>query len=162
MKAGTFAAIVILGWWSGCAFNPLPAETQPAVGIQDVRIVEGIGGSKRYTSSVEVDPGDLVQIRTQIAHGQTVDIAAPEAPADRVEIVATGEKSSASTELRAAGDRPISISGADQFFPGGVGIQNLSDEAELRLRVSVPRLPGAEQGLTGFRFTTKVVTDEAG
>jgi hypothetical protein len=141
----------------GCTLDPSVADTLPPIERHGVRITKGPGTSSDYEESAEVVSGNVVQVLTLIADGNSVVVNIPRGPADELTVTARAENGdTVESTLRSATGEPITVHRLFLFDPGYIGVENHSNDEELELRIATPRLTGAGQGQVPFTFKTKV------
>ncbi len=147
-------ALVAVGV-SGCGPDPFEPETQPPVAGLEVRITEGIGTTRGFAETTEIEPPSTIQVRSLIADGGAIEFSIPRGPAHQLELVATeadADDPLASISISAADGELIEPARLHSFDPGFVAIEDNSNADRLLLRATAPRLLNAAQGQVDFRF----------
>ena len=156
--AASVASLALLV--TGCGLAPYADETLPAVGQHEVRITEGAESSAGYQPSVDVTPPSEVQFLTEIADGKTVLVTVPRGPAPELTVEVTvegaGSEPVATSTLRSETGEPLVAGSFFEYDPGYLGIEELSDDQQLTLRIAAPRLTGTPQGRVPFTFKLRV------
>lgn len=142
----------------GCSVVPYSEESLPPIERHGLRITKGVGTSSEYSPVIEVERASTVQVLTEIADGNTVNVSIPRGPATEFEVIAEveGEPSErAASTIRSASGEPLTLEPLFEFDPGYIGVEDNSDADTLSLRIAAPRLTGTGQGQVPFTFKTK-------
>lgn len=143
----------------GCGLDPFEPETKPPVADLQVRITEGIGATRRYSSATELQPPSTIQLRSLIGDGDAVEYSISRGPARELSLVAMEADTSeplASVSISAANGERLAPKRLFSFDPGFVAIEDNSDAERLLLRATASRRLDIAQGQVPFSFKINV------
>jgi hypothetical protein len=142
---------------AGCTLDPSVADTLPPIEKMETRVTKGPNTDDQYAGSVQVEPGNIVQVRTMIADGNAVEVRMPRGPVDEAVVTSEAENGdSHEVTLESATGEEFELHRLFQYDPGYIGVEDQSDEDELGIRIATSRLTGAGQGQVPFTFKVKV------